>query len=165
MEALVRHLQSKIVAELEIIDGSKFHVDSWKREQGGGGTSCVLQDGRVFEKAGVNVSVVSGTLSEAMAKQMRSRGKPIPVESHSSYFATGLSIVLHPHNPMAPTVHLNYRYFEVRNNENQMVTWWFGGGWLLKAFLFIPSVVVIYFYFFHLLPLRIFDRIVVLSNS
>lgn len=133
MEAFVRSLQFSIVSALERVDGTPFRRDSWARTEGGGGLSCVLQEGKVFEKAGVNVSVVHGALSEASAREMRSRGKALGGGDGSGdeplrFFATGVSMVLHPHNPMAPTVHLNYRYFEVMDGEGRPATWWFGGG-------------------------------------
>lgn len=130
MEAFVRHLQNEIVTELERVDGTPFQRDSWTRPEGGGGTSCVLQNGKVFEKAGVNVSVVHGELSPAAAQQMRSRGKDLG-DKPARFFATGVSMVLHPQNPMAPTVHLNYRYFEIQDENGQPKYWWFGGGRLL----------------------------------
>ncbi|CAH1636668.1 unnamed protein product [Spodoptera littoralis] len=104
---------------------AKFKVDRWMRKEGGGGISCVLQDGRVFEKAGVNISVVSGTLPPAAVQQMRSRGKNLQ-NSELPFFAAGVSAVIHPRNPMVPTIHFNYRYFEVRDKDG--VQWWFGGG-------------------------------------
>src|SRR5690606_36101233 len=115
-----------IVEKLESVDGKQFRADSWRRAEGGGGISCVLQEGNMFEKAGVNVSVVHGTLSQDSARQMRSRGKEVP--DQSLFYATGISLVLHPHNPMAPTVHANYRYFEVHTADGKPLSWWFGGG-------------------------------------
>jgi coproporphyrinogen III oxidase len=128
MASFVRQLQLEIVGELQLIDGNQFLTDQWHRPEGGGGISCVLQDGKVFEKAGVNVSVVYGKLPEESARQMRSRGKAIQEGGECRFFATGISMVLHPHNPMAPTIHLNYRYFEVENAGGEPETWWFGGG-------------------------------------
>ena len=125
MEALVRDAQNKICNEIESLDGGTFHEDTWEREGGGGGCSRVLQDGSVFEKAGVNVSVVHGTLSEQAASQMG--GGTELGATHLNFFATGVSLVLHPHNPHAPTVHANYRYFE-RGSEDAPAAWWFGGG-------------------------------------
>ena len=92
--------------------------------------SCVLQDGNVFEKAGVNVSVVYGQLPPAAVARMRANVKNVDVNSSDNipFFATGLSLVLHPKNPKAPTVHLNYRYFEVENEDGSPKLWWFGGG-------------------------------------
>lgn len=123
--AFVIQLQKNIVASLEDFDGKKFLTDEWQREEGGYGISCVLQDGNVFEKAGVNVSVVHGPLSEQMIRHMASRGKHFT--SSSSFSASGISIVIHPKNPFAPTVHMNYRYFEVLDQDT-IVDWWFGGG-------------------------------------
>ena len=127
MEHLVRGAQDKICKEITRVDGTSFREDTWEREgdDGGGGCSRVLQGGRVFEKAGVNVSVVHGTLSEEAAAKMGG-GKELGNE-HLDFFATGVSLVLHPHNPNAPTVHANYRYFERGEAENP-AAWWFGGG-------------------------------------
>ncbi|XP_034829139.1 oxygen-dependent coproporphyrinogen-III oxidase isoform X1 [Maniola hyperantus] len=104
---------------------SKFKVDRWIRKEGGGGITCVLQDGRVFEKAGVNISVVSGKLPPAAVQQMKSRGKNFE-SKELPFFAAGVSAVIHPRNPMVPTIHFNYRYFEVKDKNE--VHWWFGGG-------------------------------------
>lgn len=128
MELFVMKVQADFVKSLEAEEnfGKKFHVDRWLRKEGGGGITCVLQDGDVFEKAGVNISVVSGVLSPAAVAQMRSRGKQFGGDS-LDFFAAGVSAVIHPRNPMVPTIHFNYRYFEVtdKNGEKQ---WWFGGG-------------------------------------
>ncbi|KAJ2950856.1 hypothetical protein O0L34_g5215 [Tuta absoluta] len=104
---------------------TKFKVDRWLRKEGGGGITCVMQDGRVFEKAGVNISVVSGKLPPAAVQQMRSRGKKLE-NAELPFFAAGVSAVIHPRNPMVPTIHFNYRYFEVEDKNG--VQWWFGGG-------------------------------------
>ncbi|KAF8245808.1 Coproporphyrinogen oxidase [Wilcoxina mikolae CBS 423.85] len=140
MEAMIREKQKEIVDVLEKLDGKKFLVDAWEREggNGGGGTSCVLQDGNVFEKAGVNISVVYGKLPPAAVQSMRAHHKSIDPSIESiDFFATGLSMVLHPKNPMAPTVHLNYRYFETMNEDGTPKSWWFGGGTdLTPSYLF-----------------------------
>ncbi|KAG0143637.1 hypothetical protein CROQUDRAFT_171450 [Cronartium quercuum f. sp. fusiforme G11] len=155
MPAYIEKLQREIVNSLESLDPSTpFIWDHWLREAGGSGTSCVLQDGAVFEKAGVNVSVVHGTLPPIAIKQMRSRidqdrfgwwdGK-----SELPFFACGLSLVIHPVNPMAPTVHLNYRYFEIEepNSKDDQIhskpkVWWFGGGTdLTPSYLFDQDAV------------------------
>ncbi|KAH0625002.1 hypothetical protein JD844_032998 [Phrynosoma platyrhinos] len=95
---------------------------------GGGGISCVLQDGEIFEKAGVNVSVVFGHLSEEAAQQMRSRGKSLKAKNGKLPFcAMGVSSVIHPKNPYVPTIHFNYRYFEIEEADGTK-QWWFGGG-------------------------------------
>ncbi|KAE8337000.1 hypothetical protein BDV24DRAFT_154685 [Aspergillus arachidicola] len=146
MEKLIKEHQKKIVDELSRIDGTHFKTDTWARPNGGGGISCVLQDGNVFEKAGVNVSVVYGELPRAAIEKMRADHKSFvgaDVES-LEFFAAGLSLVLHPHNPMAPTVHLNYRYFETSDPKDPIngdKNWWFGGGTdLTPSYLFPEDV-------------------------
>ena len=103
MVDMVHRLQDSICAAVEAIDGVTYREDRWTREEGGGGRSRVFSDGAVFEKAGVNVSVVQGTLSPEAAAKMGG-GHDLDGDD-LSFFATGLSLVLHPHNPMAPTVH------------------------------------------------------------
>ncbi|KAJ3129498.1 Coproporphyrinogen-III oxidase [Nowakowskiella sp. JEL0407] len=137
MEEFVRKLQLEIVEAIEGVEGEsggRFKRDEWLRKEGGMGRSCVLQEGKVFEKAGVGVSVVHGPLPPAMHAQMRARnvtGLGEPGEHSYTMFAAGISLVMHPHNPNAPTVHLNYRYFEIYdpfNKDAKPVSWWFGGG-------------------------------------
>jgi coproporphyrinogen III oxidase len=129
MEAFIKKHQKEIVAELEKVDGSKFQTDSWARPEGGGGITCVLQEGKVFEKAGVNTSVVYGRLPRAAIQKMRVNHKALNPDVDSlEFFAAGLSMVLHPHNPNAPTVHLNYRYFETADELGNTNSWWYGGG-------------------------------------
>ena len=146
MEKLIKDHQQKIVHELSMIDGKEFQADTWTRPNGGGGVSCVLQDGNVFEKAGVNVSVVYGELPRPAIEKMRADHKSFvgaDVDS-LSFFAAGLSLVLHPHNPMAPTIHLNYRYFETSDPKDPLngdKNWWFGGGTdLTPSYLFPEDV-------------------------
>jgi coproporphyrinogen III oxidase len=143
MEAFIKENQKQIIAALEQIDGHKFIVDEWTRPSGGGGTSCVLQDGAVFEKAGVNTSVVYGKLPRAAVERMRADHKALPLGVETlDYFAAGLSIVVHPKNPMAPTVHLNYRYFETADAQGRSDAWWFGGGSdLTPSYLFDEDAV------------------------
>lgn len=125
MELMIMKVQSDVCKALEIEDTVKFKVDRWERKEGGGGITCVLQNGKVFEKAGVNISVVEGHLPPGAVAQMRSRGKKLE-EGKLPFFAAGVSAVIHPVNPLVPTIHFNYRYFEVQSgNETQ---WWFGGG-------------------------------------
>ncbi|KAF1997205.1 hypothetical protein P154DRAFT_622630 [Amniculicola lignicola CBS 123094] len=129
MEEFIKRHQKQIVAELEKVDGVKFTIDSWQRPEGGGGITCVLQDGNVFEKAGVNTSVVYGRLPRKAIQQMRINHKALdPSVESLEFFAAGLSMVLHPSNPMAPTVHLNYRYFETADEQGNTNAWWYGGG-------------------------------------
>ena len=128
-EELIKTQQKEIVRELERIDGTKFRIDTWTRDNGGGGISSVLQEGNVFEKAGVNVSVVYGTLPRPAIQAMRVNHKAIDPDVNSlDFFAAGLSLVLHPKNPMAPTVHMNIRYFETMDEKGEPNSWWFGGG-------------------------------------
>lgn len=142
MEKLIKEHQKKITEELSRIDGKSFRTDTWTRPNGGGGISCVLQDGNVFEKAGVNVSVVYGELPRSAIEKMRADHKSFVSADVQSlnFFAAGLSLVLHPHNPMAPTVHLNYRYFETSDPKDPIhgeKNWWFGGGTdLTPSYLF-----------------------------
>jgi len=139
ISALVRKHQDVICGACEKLDGERFKEDTWKRPEGGGGTSRILQDGRVFEKAGVNVSVVHGTLSREAAAAMGG-GRDLG-DQDLEFFAAGLSLVLHPRNPMAPTVHANYRYFE-RGPGEKDGSWWFGGGSdLTPAYLFEEDAV------------------------
>lgn len=128
MELMIMQVQADFCRALENEEnfGSKFKVDRWERKEGGGGITCVIQDGDVFEKAGVNISVVSGNLPPGAVQQMRSRGKNLG-EGQLPFFAAGVSSVIHPRNPMVPTIHFNYRYFEVTTAYGEK-QWWFGGG-------------------------------------
>ncbi|CAM1509269.1 Fc.00g030080.m01.CDS01 [Cosmosporella sp. VM-42] len=129
MEKFIKEQQQLIVEGLERVDGKKFRKDEWERPNGGGGLTCVLQEGNVFEKAGVGVSVVYGSLPKPAIEKMRVNHKTLDPNVESlDFFAAGLSMVLHPYNPMAPTVHLNYRYFETANPDGTSQAWWFGGG-------------------------------------
>ncbi|KAJ3665448.1 hypothetical protein Zmor_000943 [Zophobas morio] len=127
MELMILRVQAEVCKALEKEeDCNKFEVDRWFRhDAGGGGITCVLQDGKVFEKAGVNISVISGNLSRGGVAQMRSRGKKLK-NDEPPYFVAGISAVIHPRNPMVPTIHFNYRYFEVQDGDD--LVWWFGGG-------------------------------------
>ena len=109
-------LQDQICSALEQLDGrEQFRDDLWAREEGGGGRTRVLEDGAVFEKAGVNFSEVFGNFDEAFAQRL-------PLGDGTEFFATGVSVVLHPSNPFVPTVHANLRYLERGSGC------WFGGG-------------------------------------
>jgi coproporphyrinogen III oxidase len=126
MEQMVRQTQESICQALEELDGKHFDRDLWTRPDGGGGDSRVMQNGHVFEKAGVNVAVVGGAISSEAAQSALGRDRILP-EGPVRFFATGLSVVMHPHNPMAPSAHANYRYFELSGGATP-VRWWFGGG-------------------------------------
>jgi coproporphyrinogen III oxidase len=112
-------LQQGIVAALERIEGAPFRRDAWQRPEGGGGVSCVIEDGKVFERGGVNLSRVRGAALPPSASATR------PQLAGRAYEAMGVSVVLHPRNPYCPTVHLNVRFLTTRD-ENPV--WWFGGG-------------------------------------
>ena len=129
METMIMEIQQKFCDELTRLDGAAFIVDKWERPAGGGGITCVLQDGKVFEKAGVNISVVYGDLPKAAIQQMKQRNqlKDLKDSDKLPFFATGISSVIHPRNPMVPTIHFNYRYFEVQDQDGKK-SWWFGGG-------------------------------------
>ncbi|MEY4289524.1 MAG: hypothetical protein RLZZ30_1612 [Bacteroidota bacterium] len=117
IETAYRSLQLHICAELEKIDGqAHFQEDAWDREEGGGGFTRTISEGRIFEKGGVAFSAVHGPVSDAMKKQLNLEGE--------HFFATGVSIVLHPRHPRHPIIHMNVRYFELDNGA----TYWFGGG-------------------------------------
>ncbi|KAF8412637.1 hypothetical protein HHK36_000605 [Tetracentron sinense] len=143
-EKMIRAAQDKVCEAIEAADGGgKFKEDVWSRSGGGGGISRVLQDGGVWEKAGVNVSVVYGMMppeAYRAAKGENSASKPGPIP----FFAAGISSVLHPKNPFAPTLHFNYRYFETdapKDAPGVPRQWWFGGGTdLTPAYLFEEDV-------------------------
>lgn len=117
----IQDLQDKITANLEAIDGKAvFKEDLWRRAEGGGGRTRVIEEGAVFEKGGVNISKVYGPLAPAMQKHFG--------VGDVDFFACGISLVLHPTNPMVPTVHANWRYFEMYDKAGTTVDSWFGGG-------------------------------------
>ncbi|KAJ8556269.1 hypothetical protein K7X08_023027 [Anisodus acutangulus] len=144
-EKMIREVQDSVCTALEAVDGgAKFKEDVWSRPGGGGGISRVLQAGDVFEKAGVNVSVVYGTMPPEAYRAARpvdnGNAKPGPIP----FFAAGVSSVLHPKNPFAPTIHFNYRYFETdapKDAPGAPRQWWFGGGTdLTPAYIFEEDV-------------------------
>ena len=117
----IENLQDSITSKIEEVDGlAKFEEDIWQRQEGGGGRTRVIENGAIFEKGGVNISAVHGELPEVLRKQFNA--------DEGTFFACGLSLVLHPINPMIPTVHANWRYFEMYDTTGKMVTQWFGGG-------------------------------------
>jgi len=128
MEKFIMGLQGELCRALSAEEEKgEWKVDRWTREEGGGGVTCVIQDGQVFEKAGVGVSVVHGMIPPAAVAQMNARGKKLPEGEEMPFFACGISSVIHPRNPNVPTLHFNYRYFEVQESSGK-VRWWFGGG-------------------------------------
>jgi len=128
-EKMCRDAQVSITKAIEEIDGGDvaFQEDCWVRANGGGGMSRVLSGGKVFEKAGVNLSVVYGSMPQEALQAATERGvdraKGMKPGERVPFFACGLSSVMHPRNPYCPTMHFNYRYFETDGG-----LWWFGGG-------------------------------------
>ena len=119
--SFIHQLQDGICAALETCDGKAIFVeDLWQRPEGGGGKTRVIANGNVFEKGGVNTSVVYGDVTDIMRKQLKIDG--------AKWFACGLSLVIHPNNPFVPTVHANYRMFELYNADDEIIDRWFGGG-------------------------------------
>jgi coproporphyrinogen III oxidase len=128
MEKMLRKGQIAITEAIQKIDGgATFQEDCWTRESGGGGMSRVLKNGNVWEKAGVNLSVVYGSMPpealQAATERGVNRAAGMKEGERVPFFACGLSCVMHPKNPFAPTMHFNYRYFETDGG-----VWWFGGG-------------------------------------
>lgn len=117
-----QQIQDEICAALELCDGlAKFEEERWERDGGGGGRTRVIQNGTIFEKGGVNFSAVHGQLPHTLKKALN-------VEQEN-FFATGVSIVIHPNHPMVPIIHMNIRYFEMPStNSEQEPLRWFGGG-------------------------------------
>jgi len=119
--AYIQDLQNRITAKLEAVDGvAKFKEDLWGRPEGGGGRTRVFENGKVFEKGGVNISAVHGKLPKSMQAYFN--------VGDVDFYACGLSLVIHPKSPMVPTVHANWRYFEMYNQNGDVVDQWFGGG-------------------------------------
>ena len=119
----VKELQNEICNRIETADGeSRFREDHWTRDGGGGGQTRVIEGGALFEKGGVNVSSVHGELPEPIKTSFD--------VTQGWFYATGLSLVLHPRSPMVPTVHANYRFFELYEDEEMtsVADRWFGGG-------------------------------------
>ncbi|KAJ6605645.1 Coproporphyrinogen oxidase [Mycena sp. CBHHK59/15] len=166
VEKYILALQDQIVSSFESLDPNAppFKRDSWIRPQGGSGQSCVFAappsddaaataSETILEKAGVNISLVHGTLPPAAIKQMRAdhTSMPLPEDLQGGlpFCAQGISLVIHPRNPNAPTVHANYRYFEITeaassdsDAEPKLLAWWFGGGCdLTPSYLFEEDAV------------------------
>jgi coproporphyrinogen III oxidase len=119
--SFIQEYQQRLCNILETEDGvARFTTDEWRRQEGGGGITRVLENGTVIEKAGVNTSVVHGPVSKALSQQLQSG-------TGDSFFACGVSVVIHPLSPMIPTAHANFRYFEM-HRKGRTVDRWFGGG-------------------------------------
>src|SRR3977135_3764293 len=121
VHAYLLDLQNRLVAELERVEGQSFRRDHWQRSEGGGGESRIIEDGEVFERGGVNFSRVHGERLPPSASAAR------PELAGRSFEAMGVSLVLHPRNPYAPTVHMNVRFL-VAAKAGGAPVWWFGGG-------------------------------------
>lgn len=129
---MIHSLQDDICNALENADGKqKFHEDLWQRPEGGSGKTRVIANGKVFEKGGVNTSVVYGKVTDAMRSQLKIDG--------AGWFACGISCVIHPLNPFVPTVHFNYRMFELYDENNAVTDRWFGGGTDLTPYYLIEE--------------------------
>jgi len=116
-------LQGRIVEAIELADGKSFLHDSWQRPEGGGGTSCMLEEGNIFERAGIGFSHVKGNKLPPAATAAH------PEAAGRAWEAMGVSLVFHPRNPYIPTVHMNVRFFVARaQNADEKDIWWFGGG-------------------------------------
>ncbi|HEY8353995.1 MAG TPA: oxygen-dependent coproporphyrinogen oxidase [Methylophilaceae bacterium] len=120
----LQNLQNRIVDAVQMVDGKHFLHDSWQRPEGGGGTSCMLEAGNVFERAGIGFSHVMGNRLPPSASAAH------PEAAGRAWEATGVSLVFHPHNPYVPTVHMNVRFFIAKspNGSTDPDIWWFGGG-------------------------------------
>ncbi|KDD74771.1 coproporphyrinogen III oxidase, partial [Helicosporidium sp. ATCC 50920] len=139
---MIREAQDSICSAVEKVEGKAFHEDSWTRPDGGGGTTRVLSGGAVWEKAGVNVSVVHGAMPLSAYRAARSHGvdeNDPAVPKHVPFFAAGISSVMHPRNPHAPTMHFNYRYFEAEAVGSLPAQWWFGGGTDITPSYIVPE--------------------------
>lgn len=130
--ALMETLHDELTAFFTHLDqGSAFQEDRWERPGGGGGHARVLSEGTTFEKAGINRSVVMGVLPPAAAQRLGGTGASVGT---TQFFATGVSLVVHPRSPMVPTVHLNVRYFELTDAQGRLTDRWYGGGTDLTPF-------------------------------
>ena len=128
VEAYLLNLQDAISNALETEDGEAcFQEDNWEREEGGGGRTRVLTNGKVFEQAGINFSKVHGSSLPPSATAHR------PELAGRSFQAMGVSLVIHPHNPYVPTSHANIRFF-IAEKEGEDPVWWFGGGFDLTPY-------------------------------
>ena len=132
IENWFKALQDSICSGLEKLDGqSKFKEDQWQRKEGGGGRTRIIENGHILEKGGVNFSAVHGSVPPQMYKILEVEN----LDESLTFLATGVSIVLHPHSPMSPIIHMNVRYFEMSNG-----LYWFGGGIDLTPHYVMPDL-------------------------
>ena len=156
MKHTVETLQESICQALETLDTHSFKEDLWTRDGGGGGKTRILC-GSTFEKAGVNTSVIEGRLKGSEVAMfstiLKQQGMPVSDNLEGSFFyATGISLVVHPHSPLIPTTHANYRYFELSLDGSLL--WWFGGGADLTPFYLVEEDA----YHFHHVHKQVLDR-------
>lgn len=144
MKNMLLEQQARIVSSIEALDPStKFFIDNWDRPDGnGGGVSAVIEKGEVIERGAANISYIAGVIPKAGILKMRENhasmsGPGIP--DNLPFRVAGLSLIMHPVNPFAPTVHLNYRYFETQNEDGTPLSWWFGGGSDLTPYYLIEE--------------------------
>ena len=124
--ASMERLHDEVTSLFTRLDGGgSFREDRWERPGGGGGVARVLSDGATFEKAGINRSAVSGTLPAGAAQRLGARGA---IAEDARFYATGVSVVVHPRSPMVPTVHLNVRWFDLTDADGRPLDAWLGGG-------------------------------------
>lgn len=121
VKSYLTNLQEKIIRDIGEIESASFQSDSWTREEGGGGKTCVIENGNFLERGGVNFSHVTGNQLPPSASAVR------PELAGAAFEAMGVSLVFHPKNPMVPTVHMNVRLFAA-NSVDKGLVWWFGGG-------------------------------------
>jgi len=128
----IHQLQNDICFALETSDGkATFVEEKWERAEGGGGITRIISNGNVIEKGGVNTSIVFGDVTDLMRTQLKINGH--------KWFAAGISVVIHPNNPFVPTVHCNYRMFELYNTAGDVIDRWFGGGTDLTPYYLIEE--------------------------
>jgi coproporphyrinogen III oxidase len=132
VRAWLIELQQRIVKALETLDGRSFRREEWTRPEGGGGISRILEEGNVLERGGVNFSHVHGASLPASATAHRGE------LAGRSFEAMGVSLVLHPRNPYAPTSHMNVRFF-IAEKAGEPAVWWFGGGMDLTPYYGFPE--------------------------
>src|SRR4051794_36166928 len=129
MALFTKLAQEAICRELEDVDGAGFREIIWSRPGGTTYVDRIMEDGEVFERVSINHAVVSGAMTPQMAAA--ATGGTVPQNSSDvPFFATGISMVIHPRNPMVPSTHANYRYFEIDDRSKPQLEprWWFGGG-------------------------------------
>jgi coproporphyrinogen III oxidase len=127
MTTFVKTLQHQMVAALSKFETKEFLRDNWQRQEGGYGTSAVVQNGTFFEKAGVNISIIKSKATPNLIQKMSSLNIKINENSNYDFFVAGISMVIHPINPHCPTMHANYRYFELLE-DGKVLSSWYGGG-------------------------------------